>query len=425
MRCAQLVRTCVVALVAQLAGGAEVGTRTYGLLPEGGKPRCNLDEGEREPSATTIVLRFKPADFKGQVGFRVKGPDGTEHPGAPIPSGLKVQLPSGTPPGPYEPVATADGVDVPCDGWSRVGGGVADSGDLAASAWVADPEEGGKKLREVVKSYKGLVPLVHLPSGAVASPPGAPYPDSVAERDRVVVLVVASIASGAPPVRLAVTECGEVPSIRVLEPAGGALKSGHEPRKGEPAFTLVSVGPTLRCGAAEMRYRAGQAHDVTHLSETTLRVRPRYNLAATVFWGFDFAKQAAYSLNDAKRITRAASTTGPALRVGFTWFVRPADLESEGWRADPFLVFDPKLPTEDFAVGFSVSRTTGLAVAVALSVRKHTVLKGKAEGDVLTGDGAVPTEKRWTSEGLGLVVGVTIDTTALARVKTAFSALRK
>jgi hypothetical protein len=301
-----------------------------------------------------------------------------------------------------------------------------------ARAWEWMTSAGLEKLREVDQASRasGKIALIHFPSGNVASATVAdskgklivdlPFPHSLPEGSRIQAYIVVPMNDPTFRAELVVTDCPVRERIRILgEDAGDA---GDLQAKSQGTFRLLPIGPELRCGAPSMSYKIGEVSETT--PEVKITLRPRYHLAATVLWGFDLLKEPSFFVAADNKISQREETAGPAFRVGFTWFPGGMDLDDEGWKAAPFLAFDPKAAADSFVVGLSVSKIAGIAVAAGVSVRKVAVLDGKSVGDTLEGDGAVPVRNVWSKEGVSFIVGVALDTTIFKRVKTVFGGIK-
>lgn len=303
-----------------------------------------------------------------------------------------------------------------------------DQRDGQAWAWLTS--DGLEELRSVEKASRtsGATALIHFPSGNVASATLAdrdgksivdlPFPHSLPEGSRIQAYIVMPMDEPGFRAELVVTDCPARERVRILGDEAGTLQAKS---LGAKPFKLIPIGPELRCGAPRMSYRIGQVSETT--PEISIVLRPRYHLAATFLWGFDMLKEPSYFVGSDKKIAGREETVGPSFRVGFTWFPGGMDLEDEGLKAYPFLAFDPKAAQDSFVVGLAISKLRGISLAVGATVRKVTVLDGKSVGDTVTGDGAVPTRKVWSKDGVGFLVGISLDTTAFKKVKTVFGGL--
>jgi hypothetical protein len=254
---------------------------------------------------------------------------------------------------------------------------------------------------------KGTTFLVHLPSGAAASP----FPESVSEDTYLQVLVIEP--SDSAPYTLQLTTCPKRGDFRVLGDLN-QFQSAFGGKKEGLTFDLLPSGRPFRCGPDEVVYHPQPAGNATAAADTHLRVRPIYQVATTFMYVFDFAKQTTFSVESSK-VAKAEDKVGPGLMVGFTWFPFGLDLEDvrpyNHW-FNLFGVVDPKNPTESFAVGDSLTWRGGLSLALGASFHKQTVLNGVAVGDNITPPGDVPTRKQWTRRSIGFFVGVALDSNA-------------
>jgi hypothetical protein len=294
--------------------------------------------------------------------------------------------------------------------------------DLEGLKWLTGPS-GAAAVKHATDLYRGGTVVIHLPSGASASPSGAPYRTALSEEEEVQVLLVlrASHADAA----LLVIECPEHDPFRIL---GGLrdLTPGKEATHKGPAppeeFQLLPIGPPLSCGAGRLRYQVAQTSDLTNVPEASIRLRPVYQLAAIAYLGFDLAHKYSFALDSEKRIARTRAIAGPNFAVGFAWFPGGYDPEVKRLRISPFLVVDPASAKDNFAIGLALSRSRGISLALAASFHKSTVLEGLKEGDSFAGDGEIPTRQLWKRDSLGFVLGISIDSTAFAKIGKAIAA---
>jgi hypothetical protein len=255
--------------------------------------------------------------------------------------------------------------------------------------------------------------LVHLPTGTAASP----FPESVSEDNYLQVLVIQRPNSL--PYLLKVDTCKKPLSFRVLG-AADDFKDLIKPQGEGVGFVLLPAGRPFRCGPEEVVYHPEMANSTKPPADTHLRVRPVYQVATTFTYGFDFAKQDNFSVQSSK-IAKTTDYVGPGLRIGFTWFPFGLDPEKMSWRSrllNPFAVFDPKAPTENFIVGNSFTWRGGLSLAVGAAIHKNTILQGVVVGQEVNADVTVaPTAKQWRDINPGLFVGVALDNTAYKALK--------
>lgn len=282
--------------------------------------------------------------------------------------------------------------------------------DVEAQMWLLGGD-GSRALKEFEnnKDYpKTTKFLVHLPSGATASP----FPESVSE-DTFLQALVVQCRESAVPYAVQIVKCAKRVEFRVSGTAAD-FKAPSE-RKGLELCkerVLLPAGQPFRCAADEAAYIIHPSGSIVQAPETTLRIRPVYQLATTFTYGFDFSHETTFSVEDEK-IAAAEDKIGPGLRIGFTWYPWGLDPEQPGVLnhfLNPFAVFDPKAPTENFIIGTSITRRGGISLAIGAAFHKRTVLKGKAVGDPFTGDGDVPTRKEWKDmANPGLFVGIAMD----------------
>jgi hypothetical protein len=256
--------------------------------------------------------------------------------------------------------------------------------------------------------------LIHLPSGRVAGGSSA----SLSERHDYQVALVVDLRSPDWSASVDVDTCPTREPFRIL----GNLKEIVGQLQGDegPRFALLPVQQPLSCGAGTMSYTVTVTHkgQARMPQKTSWRIRPIYHAAATYAMGFDFAERPVYSVVDGK-IAETLDQSGPAQRVGFTWFPGGVDYERMTWLThlvNPFLLFSLDAPKESFVVGTALTVTGGLSIAVGISVEKVSVLKGTAKpGDEVTGD--APVEKQWTKDSRGWYLGFTLDQNLLKAFK--------
>jgi hypothetical protein len=289
--------------------------------------------------------------------------------------------------------------------------------DLEALKWLLS--EAGQtalaNLRKVLPRKVEILP--HLPSGAIATP----YPESVAENTKLQVVVVTSNSN--PKISIVdVKTCADTvhfridtASLTVLQKAIKGQAGGEEP------FVLLPVGKPFRCGQGTAVYNVHPVGETG--TDTSLRMRPVYHLAAAFAYGFDFGRQTTFTIEDQK-IVRNVDDYGTTGKAGFVWFPTGVDYEHlstvNRW-LNPTLVFNLKSPTEDFVLGNSFTVTGGLSLLVGASIHKVTLLKdGFKPGDPFTGKGDLPTRKKWDKDGIGWFVGVSLDSNVFTAVKDIF-----
>ncbi|MGH2626319.1 MAG: hypothetical protein ACRDHY_06670 [Anaerolineales bacterium] len=293
--------------------------------------------------------------------------------------------------------------------------------ETAALEWW-NTDDGRKALKQFEDERGDRFPrrtvfLVHLPTGAAASP----FPESVSEDDYLQVLVIQRPNSV--PYLLKVATCQKRSSFRVLG-AADDFKDLIKPQGEGIGFVLLPAGRPFRCGPEEVVYHperpAPEKPGTTPPADTHLRVRPVYQVATTFTYGFDFAKQDSFSIQSSK-IAKTTDYVGPGLRIGFTWFPSGLDPEKMRWWNrvfNPFAVFDPKAPTENFIVGNSFTWRGGVSLAVGAAIHKNTILQGVVVGQEVDADVTVaPTAKQWRDINPGLFVGVALDSTAYKALK--------
>jgi hypothetical protein len=283
--------------------------------------------------------------------------------------------------------------------------------DLAATQWWVG---GGRK--DFLKASAPAFPkhtqfLVHGPSGA----PIPPFPTAISEGDGQQIVILKDATATVPEVDIEIASC---PS-RELFRTKGSLPTIAGAQAG--FYVAVPIGSTLGCGAGNLIYSVSVKKEggATTAHSVRVRVSEVYHVAATVFYGFDFVRQPTFAAPD-KLITRTEDRVGPGFRLGFTWFPFGIDYEHMKWYnhvLNPFGAFDPASPKDSFIVGTNFTPHGGMSLAVGVAVHHLPVLNGVALGSTFSGPGDVPTRKEWNRAGLGLYVGVAMDTNVLTALK--------
>ncbi|MBZ4409519.1 hypothetical protein K8640_14945 [Myxococcus sp. XM-1-1-1] len=276
--------------------------------------------------------------------------------------------------------------------------------------------------------------LVHLPSGAIASP----MDNAVSEGEWIQVAFLLPETEERMP-RITSKNCEAVNTFRQKEAPSAkegadALKERQGAKADERArpikFKLVPVGQMFRCGAGPLSYEvhplsgyeakrqkeAGTTPEAASSSVenvVTARVRPRYHLAATAMVGFDTATTRRFETDSSQLVQEVTDREGLAVYVGATWMVIGVDYEAMtelDYFLNVFAAVKPTSPTEDAVVGLAFTYTGSLSLALGLSLHKNTRLtKGYTVGSSFTGDGDIPTEKTWKGMRPGFFVGFAVD----------------
>jgi hypothetical protein len=190
---------------------------------------------------------------------------------------------------------------------------------------------------------------------------------------------------------------------------------------------LIPIGQWFQCGAGDMTYQLdagvdqGGAPGASNHTNVSVRIRPKYHVAAIALVGYDTAKQDGFASasetgpDGTSRvvIAREKDRVGTSLYVGGVWMVGGVDYENFrwwNWFANIFLAVNPKNPLHDACAGLALTPTGGVSLAVGMSVHPGRVLKaGFVEGQPFTGQGDVPTRESWSDVSFGVVAGLAID----------------
>ena len=287
--------------------------------------------------------------------------------------------------------------------------------DLEASEWWGTNGRDEFRARWMPKDSlrfpKNTEFLVHGPSGA----PIPPFPTSISERNGQQIVLIRD-ASKVTTVDIAIVNCPGKEAFRVQ----GTFPQEKTVQTKFRAWVAVPIGRTLGCGSGNLVYNLGVHHgDKTAATTSNVRVTEVYHLAATIFYGFDLAKQPTFTATN-KKVTRTEDNVGPGMRLGFTWFPFGIDYTNMRWHnyfLNPFAAFDPTAAKESFVVGNNFTPCGGLSLAIGVSFHRFPALDGVAEGDPFLGPGEVPTRKNWNRQGVSWYIGVALDDKVYKAVK--------
>ena len=194
----------------------------------------------------------------------------------------------------------------------------------------------------------------------------------------------------------------------VIDYQNKLLKSG--------GFTYVPIGQIFTCGAGDMRLKMTYG-GLEKPTETTVQLRPHYNLAVMVAGGWDWGSTNSFSLDRTgatPKITQDANRYGTALYAGATWMMGGFDYGQRKWFnyfANPFVAVNVKSPLEDLVFGTVLTPTGGIGVALGVSLHKQTALaNGYTTGGTFGESGEIPVRKTWTDVKPGLFLGFAMDT---------------
>ncbi len=277
----------------------------------------------------------------------------------------------------------------------------------------AAPAKGGSKRgRNTALTFpKQTEFLVHGPSGA----PIPPFPTTISERSNQQLVFIRDRVEQTE-VEIAIVNCPEKDLFRIrgtLPGAPAAETKFHD-------WAAVPIGRTLGCGAGNLIYDIAVHHgDKTVATTSNVHVTEVYHLAATIFYGFDVARQPTFGATN-KKVTRTEDAVGPGLRLGFTWFPFGVDytrMRPINYLLNPFAGFDPTAAKESFIVGNNFTPYGGLSLAIGVSLHRFPVLDGVTEGAAFEGPGAVPTRKEWSRAGRSWYFGVAVDDKVFKAVK--------
>ncbi|MCA9651789.1 MAG: hypothetical protein KC501_17880 [Myxococcales bacterium] len=317
--------------------------------------------------------------------------------------------------------------------------------DTAAAAWwTANGETKSKTLVESLgkaglgrpfgrrfrsRDRKDTVFLVHLPSGA----PASPFPSSVREGTILQVAVLrplSEVEGRARSYSIEVESCAAVEPFRTTleNEAAPPEQAGAASRDGAGIdFTVVPIGPWMRCGDGKLEYTlrvtdppsADGGIETTIAATTKVGIRPVHHLAAVAIPGFDTARLPSFGVRDGVIVggldtsTERFDRVGARVMVGAQWMIGGVDYEQMRWHnyfANLFVGVDATKPLDGFTTGLAITPTGGISLAVGLSLHKTRQLDdGLRVGDPFVGDGDVPSTGNWRDPSAGLFVGLAID----------------
>jgi hypothetical protein len=316
------------------------------------------------------------------------------------------------------------------------------SGVEAITALKANAE----RLPVVQRPPERTAYLVHLPSGQ----PAAPFPGSITEGTAVQVAIIAD-AERPRQYQLTPPACAELSPFRTtlggpgttaaVEAAGNAERVrsavaklvGPEIEKlvsGSKNLSLFPVGQFFACGAGDFRYELETdqlSGDPKSVYRASVRVRPRYHLAAIAVGGYDTASRSSFTTVEMpgagamglRVIAEERSRIGTALYLGAVWMIGGRDFETMSelrggnvprWIFNLFVAANPRNPLRDVAAGLALTPSGGVSLAVGVTLHERTVLRsGFTVGGTIAGEGDVPTRSTWDEIAPGLLVGLAID----------------
>ncbi len=288
---------------------------------------------------------------------------------------------------------------------------VLDTADLgAAQYWQGDLA--AQNLAKLQDRFKGRRILVHLPSGNKA----AGYPNSVPETDILIFAFIIPEDGQTHYYEVGLTQCPD----RNPFPVKGNFPTGGAQDK-TTKYAIVAIGQDNRCGSGTMQYKVHLAPNDAG-TEQQLTIRPVYQAAVTIGYGFDTYQIQSFVVQSGK-VARVSVRSGTSLLVGYTWFPWGYDADNMklyNYFVNPFGLVDPKSPADNFVIGTAITVRGGLSVAIGASFHKMTVLNGIALGAPFTGTGAIPTRTVWQGHP-GLYLGVAMDSNVFSTLKGLWS----
>lgn len=262
------------------------------------------------------------------------------------------------------------------------------------------------------------VTLYHLPDGR----PAFPLPTHLAESADIALAAV--IPDGAQ-ASFQVTSCDARPGYRIAGSFSGAsevlgrLQSAERPQR---TYHIAQHDSLLRCAGTlsyevQIDFDEGAPEVKQSLS---IVLDPVYRFSWGVALGFDFGSPTQLSLGDRndgsggseKFISELDDMTGLQPFVSLTVFLfeaNPRDWHLTNVFFNPFVALDPLRLTEGFVVGLNIKPFFEVGVLLGLSVFQVEQLKdgvSSEPGDTWTAAGDLPTDKVFSKDSLGLLVGV-------------------
>ena len=297
--------------------------------------------------------------------------------------------------------------------------------DVAAARWFRD--RGASELAELrgegpTKLGDDVQFLVHLPSGQ----PAYPFPSAATEGTEMQVFVILPTAA----VHTLVLEKTSCTAPNTFRTSFGGEEEGQESRLLDlrPGFALIPVGQHFRCGAGDVSYMLKVEGQSDALSTTKLRIRPRFHLAAIAMLGWDFGRRAGYAKvpdgDMIPHIEKYRERVGIEKYVGVQWMLFGVDYENMklyNYFLNLFAAADPASPLDDFVAGLALTPTGGISLTVGLGFHRGDVLDGVRRNDPFTGEGEIPVKASWDEPGVGLSLGVSIDSRIYDSIVKRFS----
>lgn len=437
MRSFKVVSCFVLALACCLAAHADV--YSVDFTQQGGNTACNVRRTAPDSSKVQLLIPSPPSQLSLEAVFQ--GADGKEHRVrfADMPPKAEFAVTDVAASAKVQVKGKAAAADVTCTGDFTPNSSPAPTPQEPSTKPVPLPTdkdtealiylqsvEGSAELKRVKKLFPAkTVFLLHLPSGVA----GAPFPQSESEDSFLQVLVVIPVTTQKawPTLGLTLVTCPDRTTFRifgstdVFNGAQAQKQALDLSQQSAPQWAILPAGSRFRCGSGELVYHLQPPPDFTAPADTHLKLRPVYTLATTFVYGYDYGTETTFEVRSGK-VAGFRDRAGSGLWIGFTWFPGGLDLEKLhgiNYYFNPFLVFDPKTPAENFKVGTMFTWRGGVSLAVGASFRKITILKDLNEGDAFTGNGDIPTRKKWARHP-SLFVGLALDSNAYETVKGFF-----
>ena len=263
-----------------------------------------------------------------------------------------------------------------------------------------------------------IVLLRHLPSGATAFP----FPSSVSEHQVMQIAIVVNLRELSS-VEAAFTACERPQRERIRGDFGTFAAGPQAAPELRPDFALKPIGSLFQCGPESLSYSltvsAEGRMEKPAPAVARLEVRPVYHLGATALFGFDLTKRPTFGVRSAV-VTQTDDRIGGSLYLGATWYPWGVDYGRMRWWnhvVNPFAAVSLENMKENFVVGNAFTVTGGISLAVGAAFHRLDELDGMAAGDPFTGEGTVPTVKRWSKRGRGLFIGAAVDTNVFSALK--------
>ncbi|MCA9551499.1 MAG: hypothetical protein KC933_15795 [Myxococcales bacterium] len=239
-------------------------------------------------------------------------------------------------------------------------------------------------------------------------------PRSISEGERLQVVMVMPQGGDWPDVELTITSCPDPVSFRVDGQARGKAQAARLPPE------LVPIGRPVSCGAGSLSYNL-KVGDKTIAVQ--VRVRTKTHLTFIVLPGFSFAPDRTF-VAERGSVTLVKDRQGASVWAGGMWHPAGVDYEDMQWFnyvLNPFVALKLDDATQSFVVGNGITVSGGLYLSAGLAVTRTREPVGYALGQAFAGDGDVPTRRIWSSEGLGLFLGIGLDSDVYDALSKAFS----